>query len=89
MQAQDLYTGASSMSLACSISARTFVTVHTPGTVCMEVKPHVLRQALAAGGPAGRVDLGAESAPLELARPVGPAELRRHKRDFLRLATQV
>ena len=48
-----------------------------------------MRQALAAGGPAGRVDLGAESAPLELARPAGPAELRRHKRDFLRLATQV
>ncbi|KAK9822874.1 hypothetical protein WJX81_008058 [Elliptochloris bilobata] len=45
-------------------------------------------QALAAGGPAGRVELGAGVAQLELARPVGPAELRRHKRDFIRLATQ-
>ena len=51
--------------------------------------PGLFRQALAAGGPAGRVDLGADAAPLELVRSVGPAELRRHKRDFLRLATQV
>lgn len=47
-------------------------------------------QATAAGGPAGRVHVmcGTRSETLELQRTVGLPELRRHKRDFLRLATQ-
>eukprot|EP00884_Botryococcus_braunii_P019766 jgi/Botrbrau1/6473/Bobra.0034s0047.1 len=47
-------------------------------------------QATAAGGPAGLVQVicGTKPETLNLQRTVGLPELRRHKRDFLRLATQ-
>jgi protein KTI12 len=56
----------------------------------MERRAGVCGQAMAAGGPAGRVQVvcGTKSEFLDLQRTVGLPELRRHKRDFLRLATQ-
>ena len=44
-------------------------------------------QAAAGSGAAGRVELGDGQQPLELQRPVMLAELRRHKRAFMKLTT--
>lgn len=46
-------------------------------------------QAQAGGGPAGAVDLGPEAGKLQLERVVPLAELRRHKRSFLKVATKM
>ncbi len=46
-------------------------------------------QTAAAGGPAGQVSLGPGIDPLVLQEQVTMPELRRHKRAFLKLATQV
>lgn len=45
-------------------------------------------QELACSGAAGRVDMGADVDALHLTRPVTLADLRRHKRVFLKMATQ-
>ncbi|KAI8467670.1 MAG: chromatin associated protein KTI12 [Monoraphidium minutum] len=46
-------------------------------------------QAQAGGGAAGLLDLGPGAGRLQLDRPVTLAELRRHKRSFLKLATKI
>ena len=46
-------------------------------------------QSAAAGGPAGQVNLGPNIQPLTLQDPVSIPELRRHKRAFIKLATQI
>ena len=46
-------------------------------------------QTAAAGGPAGQVALGPGIEPLVLQEQVTLPELRRHKRAFLKLATQI
>jgi len=46
-------------------------------------------QTAAAGGPAGHVSLGPGIDPLVLQEQVTMPELRRHKRAFLKLATQI
>ena len=46
-------------------------------------------QTAAAGGPAGQVALGPGIQPLVLQEQVTLPELRRHKRAFLKLATQI
>lgn len=46
-------------------------------------------QAAAGGAAAGVVAFGAGIAPLQLRQPVTLAELRRHKRSFLKLATKI
>lgn len=45
-------------------------------------------QTRASGGAIGRYDIQGTSKPLQLGRPVALPELRRHKRAFLKLATQ-
>ena len=45
-------------------------------------------QELAGSSAAGRVDLGEGMEPLLLHRHVNQAELRRHKRVFIKVATQ-
>ena len=45
-------------------------------------------QGLAGASAAGRVNLGPGTDPLMLTRHVNLAELRRHKRVFLKVATQ-
>ena len=46
-------------------------------------------QSAAAGGPAGQVTLGHSIQPLVLQEVVSMPELRRHKRAFIKLATQI
>ena len=46
-------------------------------------------QSAAAGGPAGQVTLGPSIQPLVLQEFVSMPELRRHKRAFIKLATQI
>ena len=46
-------------------------------------------QSSAAGGPAGQVTLGPGVQPLVLQEVVSMPELRRHKRAFIKLATQI
>lgn len=46
-------------------------------------------QSAAAGGPAGQVTLGPGIEPLVLQDLVSMPELRRHKRAFIKLATQI
>lgn len=46
-------------------------------------------QSAAAGGPAGQVTLGPSVQPLVLQEVVSMPELRRHKRAFIKLATQI